>query len=291
MAAAMPKFPLFQSMKTPSTDQPAVAAPSQKWLASQQERLRSTRAEAAEPPSFENPTIVGPDEWLAARRELLREEKELTRRGDALGVRQRALPWMRIEKDYVFDSPRGRVSLADLFGEHRQLMIQHFMFGPGWEEGCKSCSFMMDHINPAVVHLAARGVAFAAISRAPLAEILPFKQRMGWNINWVSAHDTDFNYDFHVSFSSEDVARGGVFYNFALQEAPNEELPGISVFAKDAAGTVYRTYSTYGRGVERVMTTYHLLDLVPKGRDEAGLEYGMAWVRYHDRYNHVAAGA
>jgi len=279
-------------MKTPSTDQPAAAAPSKKWLAEQQQdRSRSTVADAAQPNSFKHPTVVSAEEWLAARRELLREEKELTRRCDALAARQRALPWVKIEKNYLFDSPRGRVSLADLFGPHHQLIVQHFMFGPGWEEGCKSCSFMMDHINPTVVHLAARGVAFAAISRAPLAEIMPFKQRMGWNINWVSAHDTDFNADFHVSFAADDVARGKVLYNFALQDVPNEELPGISVFAKDAAGTVYHTYSTYSRGVELVMTTYRLLDLVPKGRDESELEYGMAWVRYHDRYDHVTAGA
>jgi len=277
-------------MKTPSTDQPAVAAPSKKWLAAQ-ERSRSTTADAAQPASFENPIIASPEEWLAARRELLREEKELTRRCDALAARQRTLPWVKIEKNYRFDSPSGHVSLADLFGRHRQLIVQHFMFGPGWEEGCKSCSFMTDHINPTVAHLAARGVAFAAISHAPLAEILLFKQRMGWNINWVSAHGTDFNTDFHVSFSPEDVARGRVLYNYSLQEVPNQELPGISVFAKDAAGEVYHTYSTYGRGVELVMTTYRLLDLAPKGRDEAGLDYGMAWLRYHDRYDHVFAGS
>jgi predicted dithiol-disulfide oxidoreductase (DUF899 family) len=278
-------------MKTSSLDQPVAAAPRKKWVAAQQEQLRSTSADAGQPASFENPIVVSPEAWLAARRELLREEKELTRRCDALTARQRALPWVKIEKDYRFDSPRGRVSLADLFGDHRQLIVQHFMFGPGWEEGCKSCSFMTDHINPTVVHLAARGVALAAISHAPLAEILPFKQRMGWNINWVSAHGTGFNQDFHVSFSPEDVARGKVLYNFAQQEVPNDELPGISVFAKDAAGAVYHTYSTYGRGVELVMTTYRLLDLVPKGRDEAGLEYGMAWLRYHDRYDHVAASS
>ena len=281
------------TMKTASIDQPAAAAPSKKWLAAQQEeRARSTTTtDAAQPASFENPAVVSREEWLAARQELLREEKELTRRCDAFGARQRALPWVKIEKNYLFDSPRGRVSLADLFGSHCQLIVQHFMFGPGWEEGCKSCSFMMDHIDPTVVHLAARDVAFAAVSHAPLAELLPFKQRMGWNINWVSAQGTDFNADFHVSFSPEDVAPGKVLYNFTLQEAPNEELPGISVFAKDAAGAVYHTYSTYGRGVELVMTAYRLLDLVPKGRDEAGLENGMAWVRYHDRYDHIAAGS
>lgn len=278
-------------MKTPTTDQPAAAAPNKQWLAEHQERPRSNPIHAGAAGSFDAPTVVSPEDWLAARRELLREEKELTRRCDALAARQRALPWTKVEKNYLFDSPRGRVSLADLFGSHRQLIVQHFMFGPGWDEGCKSCSFMMDHVAPTVVHLAARGVSFAAISHAPLAEIMPFQERMGWNVNWVSAHATDFNADFHVSFSPEDVERGQVVYNFTQQTVPNDELPGISVFAKDPAGTVYHTYSTYGRGVELVMTTYRLLDLVPKGRDEAGLEYGMAWVRYHDRYDHVAAEA
>lgn len=148
---------------------------------------------------------------------------------------------------------------------------------------------MTDHINPTVVHLAARGVAFAAVSSAPLAELLPFRQRMGWHINWVSAHGTDFNADFHVSFSREDVARGKAFYNFAPREVSSAELPGLSVFVKDAAGAVYHTYSTYGRGVELVMATYRLLDIVPRGRDEAGLEYGMAWVRHHDRYDDATA--
>ncbi|PTY06106.1 DUF899 domain-containing protein [Opitutaceae bacterium EW11] len=278
-------------MKPSSLDQPTAAAPNAKWLAAHQERTRTTIVVPPLPASFEHPTVVSPEEWLAARRELLREEKEHTRRSDALAARQRSLPWMRIEKNYVFDSPEGRVSLSDLFGSRQQLIVQHFMFGPGWEEGCKSCSFMADHIAPTVVHLAARGVSFAAISHAPLAEILPFKQRMGWKFNWVSAHETDFNTDFHVSFSPEDVARGPVFYNFTEQDAPNNELPGISVFARDAAGAIYRTYSTYGRGVELVMTTYRLLDLVPKGRDEEGLEYGMAWLRYHDRYDTVTAGS
>lgn len=275
-------------MKTPSIDQPIAAAPNTKWVAAHQEHSRSAFVEPVQAASFDHPTLVSPDQWLAARRELLREEKEHTRRGDALAARQRSLPWVKIEKNYLFESSGGRVSLGDLFGAHRQLIVQHFMFGPGWEEGCKSCSFMSDHLDPAVVHLGARGVSFAAISHAPLAEILPFKQRMGWNFNWVSAHGTDFNTDFHVSFSPEDVARGPVFYNFASQDVPNDELPGISVFAKDAAGTVYHTYSTYGRGVELVMATYRLLDIVPRGRDEAGLEYGMAWLRYHDRYDPVA---
>ena len=240
-------------------------------------------------PPASSPTIVSPARWLAARRQLLRAEKKFTRLGDQLAARRRKLPWVRIEKDYVFASPRGRVKLADLFAGHSQLIVQHFMLGPGWGEGCKSCSFMMDHFAPTVPHLAARDVAFAAISHAPLAEIQRFKKRMGWDVNWVSAHDTDFNQDFHVSYTVKEIAGGKVFYNFARRKVPVEELPGVSVFAKDAAGTIYHTYSTYGRGVELVMATYDLLDIVPKGRDEAGLDYGMEWVRHHDRYDHVLA--
>lgn len=228
-------------------------------------------------------------EWLAARLELLRAEKEFTRQSDALAARRRALPWVRLTKPYTFDSPSGRVSLADLFAGRSQLIVQHFMLGSGWEEGCKSCSFMMDHFQPTVPHLNARDVAFAAISHAPLAEILPFKARMGWAVNWVSSHGTDFNRDFHVSFTEKEMAAGQVEYNYTKQPFPREEAPGISVFARDAAGTVYHTYSTYGRGVEVVMGTYQLLDLVPKGRDEDGLEYGMEWVRHHDRYEQAVA--
>ncbi len=236
------------------------------------------------PNSSAKPTVVSPELWLAARRVLLREEKEFTRLQDQINARRRALPWERITKPYTFDSPRGRVELADLFAGHSQLVVQHFMFGPGWDEGCKSCSFMMDHFAPTVVHLAARDVAIAAISHAPLAEFLPFKERMGWAINWVSSHGTDFNRDFHVSFTPEEMAAGKANYNYGLREIPVEELPGISVFAKDAAGAVYHTYSTYGRGVETIMGTYRLLDLVPKGRDEEGMAYGMEWLRHHDRY-------
>jgi len=238
--------------------------------------------------SFEQPTLVSPEKWLAARRELLREEKEFIRMQDKMNARRRALPWVKIDQPYAFEAPAGRVSLADLFAGRSQLIVQHFMLGPGWEEGCKSCSFMMDHFNSTVVHLAARDVSFAAISHAPLAEILPFKERMGWNVNWVSAHGTRFNQDFYVSFTSEEFATGEVYYNYTKQPFPHQEAPGISVLARDAAGSVYHTYSTYGRGVEIVMGTYHLLDLVPKGRDEEKLEYGMEWVRHHDRYEQSA---
>lgn len=234
--------------------------------------------------SFENPTVVSPEKWLAARKELLREEKELTRLQDKINAQRRALPWVKVDADYIFQSTHGCVSLADLFEGRSQLIVQHFMLGTGWDEGCKACSFMMDHFNSTVVHLAARDVSFAAISHAPLAEILPFKQRMGWEVNWVSSDGTSFNRDFHVSYTPEELAAGKVYYNYGMREFPCEEAPGISVFARDAAGAVYHTYSTYGRGVEVVMATYRLLDLVPKGRDEESLENGMSWLRHHDRY-------
>jgi len=240
--------------------------------------------------SFANPTVVSPEKWLAARRDLLREEKEFTRLQDKINARRRAMPWEKIEKNYTFDSPAGKVSLADLFAGQSQLIVQHFMLGPGWEEGCKSCSFMMDDFNTAAVHLPARDVAFAAISHAPLAEILPFKKRMGWHVNWVSSHGTDFNRDYHVSFTEDELAKGKVHYNYGMQEFPQTEAPGISVFARDATGTVYHTYSTFGRGVEVIMGTYRLLDMVPKGRDEDEAEYGMQWLRHHDRYE-IATGA
>jgi predicted dithiol-disulfide oxidoreductase (DUF899 family) len=194
------------------------------------------------------------------------------------------LPWVKIEKDYVFTGPSGPVSLADLFAGRSQLVIQHFMLGPGWEQGCKSCSFMTDHFNAAAVHLSARDVAFAAVSRAPIDVILPFKERMGWNINWVSSHTNDFNFDYHVSFTPEEMAEGTVYYNYGQRPFPVEEAPGVSVFARNDAGTIYHTYSTYGRGVEFIMGTYHILDLTPKGRDEDGQAYGMEWLRHHDRY-------
>ncbi len=236
------------------------------------------------------PKVTTPKQWLASRLELLKEEKEFTRLRDRISARRRELPWVKIEKPYTFDSPRGRVTLADLFEGRSQLIVQHFMFGPGWEEGCPSCSYMMDHFVPTVAHLNARDTSFAAVSHAPLAEILPFQKRMGWGVNWVSSHDTDFNFDFHVSFTEKELAGGLVEYNFTKMDFPKEEAPGISVFARDAAGAVYHTYSTFGRGVEVVMGTYYLLDLTPRGRAE-NPEHPMDWVEYHDRYEHVLAKA
>ncbi len=234
------------------------------------------------------PKVGTPAQWLTARRKLLADEKKFTRLQDKLNERRRSLPWVKV-KDYTFSTAQGKASLADLFGPHSQLIVQHFMLGPGWEQGCKSCSFMMDHFAPTVPHLAARDVAFAAISQGSIKEILPFKKRMGWAVNWVSSLGSDFNFDFHVSFTDAEMKAGKMEYNYTTMDFPQREAPGISIFAKDAAGAVYHTYSTFGRGVEIIMGTYHMLDLVPKGRDEASDEYGMQWLRHHDRYKHASA--
>jgi predicted dithiol-disulfide oxidoreductase (DUF899 family) len=233
--------------------------------------------------------VVAHARWLEARKALLAHEKELTHLRDRVAAEVRALPWERIEKDYVFDTPEGRRTLAELFEGRSQLVVQHFMFGPGWQEGCKSCSFMADHAGGALAHLAARDVTFVAVSRAPLAEFEPFRQRMGWGFRWVSSAGSDFNHDFHVSFTPEESAGKGT-YNYHTVTQPHEELPGISVFYKDDAGRVFHTYSTYGRGVELMMGTYRFLDIVPKGRDE-GPGDGMAWVRHHDRYDQAPGAA
>jgi predicted dithiol-disulfide oxidoreductase (DUF899 family) len=230
------------------------------------------------------PKVVSHEKWLKARLELLAEEKQLTRNRDALTRRRMALPWERVRKHYVFDAPEGQRTLAELFEGRRQLIVQHFMLGPGWEEGCKSCSFMADHTDGMTVHLARRDVTLLAVSRAPLAEIERFRRRMGWQFQWVSSHGTDFNRDFGVSFTPEEVAKGAVHYNYGVWPFAHEELPGISVFCKDDAGEVFHTYSTYGRGVEVMMGTYNLLDLASKGRDEDHQRYTMEWVRHHDRY-------
>lgn len=228
-------------------------------------------------------TVVAHEEWLAARRRLLAREKELTRQRDALARERQALPWERMEKRYELESAKGRESLADLFNDKRQLLVYHFMLGPGWEQGCPSCSFLADHFDGMLPHLAARDVSLVAVSRAPLAEIRAFKERMGWRFKWVSSHGSDFNYDFGVSFTAEERTNGKPRYNFGELE-PGEEMPGMSAFYKDADGAVFHTYSAYARGLDALVGTYHWLDLAPKGRDEAGLRWPMAWVRHHDRY-------
>jgi predicted dithiol-disulfide oxidoreductase (DUF899 family) len=232
--------------------------------------------------------IVSHQQWLAERKALLEREKELTRLHDQIARERRALPWVRMDKDYVFDTPQGPRRLADLFDGRHQLVMQHFMLPPGWEQGCKSCSYMADHTDATLAHLAARDTSFVAVSRAPLADIERFRQRMGWTFPWVSSHGTDFNRDFHVTFTAEEKESGTLDYNFG-GKSHGLELPGVSVFWKDDTGEVFRTYSTYGRGVEVMMHTYNLLDLTPKGRDEDGLDFTMAWVRHHDRYESAPA--
>jgi predicted dithiol-disulfide oxidoreductase (DUF899 family) len=233
---------------------------------------------------IEHPKVVSQSEWDEARKQLLKKEKELTKLRDALAQERRELPWVRVDKNYVFDAPGGKKTLSELFEGRSQLIVYHFMFGPEWKEGCPSCSFLMDHTDGTLVHLAQRDVSFLAVSRAPLPKIEEFKKRMGWHFHWVSSFANDFNRDFHVSFTKEEMAKGKVEYNFSLTEFPSEEAPGISVFYKDKNGDIFHTYSSFARGTEVGVGTYAYLDLVPKGRDEDGLPFTMAWLRHHDRY-------
>jgi predicted dithiol-disulfide oxidoreductase (DUF899 family) len=234
--------------------------------------------------TIDEPKIVSREEWVRLRRKLLEKEKQLTRQRDAIARERRQLPWIRVEKEYVFDSIDGKKTLADLFAGQSQLIIYHFMFGPDWQEGCPSCSFNMDHTDAALIHLRQRDVSFAAVSRAPISKIEPFRKRMGWKFLWVSSYGTDFNYDYQASFTPEQVAAGKVAYNFDFVEFPSAEAPGISVFYRDPQGPIFHTYSAYARGTEGTLNTYNYLEYVPKGRDEDGLPFPMAWVRHHDRY-------
>jgi len=233
--------------------------------------------------------VVSQGEWLVARRALLAKEKEFSRTRDALSRQRRELPWERVEKDYVFEAPSGKETLADLFEGRSQLIIYHFMFGPDWKEGCQSCSLLADHIGGSVAHLNVRDVTMVVVSRAPLAQIEAFKKRMGWKFKWVSSYGTDFNFDYHVSFTKEERARGEVNYNYGMQNFPSDEGPGASVFYKDGQGDLFHTYSTYARGLDMLIGAYNYLDLAPKGRDEEGLAFSMAWVRHHDKYENAPA--
>jgi predicted dithiol-disulfide oxidoreductase (DUF899 family) len=228
--------------------------------------------------------IVSREQWIDARKALLTREKEFTRQRDELSRQRRALPWEKVEKQYVFEGPKGRQPLADLFDGRRQLIVYHFMLGPGWAEGCKGCSFLADHFDGTVVHLAHRDVTLVAASRAPLSEIEAFKKRMGWGFPWFSSHGSDFNFDYQVSFSADTRANRKVYYNYDMREFPSDEAPGLSVFYKDDSGEIFHTYSSYGRGLDILLGVYNFLDLVPKGRDEEGLPSTMAWLRHHDRY-------
>jgi predicted dithiol-disulfide oxidoreductase (DUF899 family) len=231
-----------------------------------------------------NHAVVSRDEWITARKALLAREKELTRQREELSRQRRELPWVKVEKSYVFEGPDGRKTLAELFEHRSQLVVYHFMFSPEWEQGCKHCSFWADHFDSMGVHLNHRDVTMVAISRAPLAKIEPFKTRMGWKFKWVSSFGNDFNHDFSASFTAEENRTGTAFYNFAIVNAGHSDREGVSVFFKDKSGAVYHTYSCYARGIDMLNGTYQYLDLVPRGRDEEGLKSPQAWVQFHDRY-------
>lgn len=228
--------------------------------------------------------IVSEEEWRIARKDLLTREKELTRLRDEVSRHRRELPWVKVEKEYVFDGPNGRERLADLFDGRSQLIVYHFMLGPGWIEGCKSCSYLADHFDGANWHLPHRDVTFVVVSRAPLPEIQAYKKRIGWRFKWASSYGSDFNFDYHVSASEEEKAKGKMYYNYQMQDWVTEEMPGLSVFHKDENGDVFHTYSTYARGLDILVGAYNLLDLVPKGRDEEHLDSTMDWLRRHDEY-------
>jgi len=227
--------------------------------------------------------VVSPAEWLAARKELLKKEKEFTRLRDELSRQRRELPREKVEKAYVFDGPKGKETLAELFDGRSQLMVYHFMLGPGWKEGCPSCSYISDLFDGMKLHLAARDVTLVVISRATLPEIETFKKRMGWGFKWVSSFGSDFNFDYQVSRTPEKDVDGKSYYNYEMQVFPSDERPGLSTFIKDG-GEVYHAYSTYARGLDILVGTYNYLDMAPKGRDEEGLSHTMAWVKHHDRY-------
>jgi predicted dithiol-disulfide oxidoreductase (DUF899 family) len=225
--------------------------------------------------------IVSREEWTKASRALLAKEKEFTRLREEMARERRALPWQRVEKDYVFEAPEGRVTLADLFGSRSQLVVQHFMFGPDWNEGCPGCSYWSDNFSGIEAHLAARDTSFVAVSRGPLDRLQAYRKRMGWSFRWVSSLGSDFNFDYGVSF---DPNEEGTPYNFGTAKPHGEENPGVTAFRRGDDGTIYRTYSTYARGLDLLNGAYHLLDITSKGRDEQGLSFPMGWVSRHDQY-------
>jgi len=234
-----------------------------------------------ESPLTDHP-VVSREEWLAARRQHLQREKEVTRLRDALHEERRALPWVRVDKEYVFQGPNGPETLAELFGGNSQLMIYHFMYAPGWQEGCPGCSFICDHIDGANLHLAHHDVTLLAVSRAPIEEFQAFKKRMGWNFKWVSSHGSDFNFDYHASFTKDRIARGEALYNFAPKTTGGDgETHGVSVFYSAADGAIYHTYSTYARGCDILLGAHNFLDMTPLGRNEKST---MDWMRHHDKY-------
>ena len=230
------------------------------------------------------PKIVSYSDWIAARREHLKKEREFTHLRDELSRERRELPWEKVEKEYAFEGPKGKETLAGLFEGRGQLVVYHFMFGPGWKEGCPSCSYIADTFDGIAMHLAQRDVTLLAISRATLAEIEPFQKRMRWRFKWVSSSGSDFNFDYQVSLAPGANRDEQSYYNYEMTKFPSDERPGLSVFAKNAAGEVFHTYSTYARGLDILLGAYNVLDMTPKGRNESGLPRPMAWVRHHDRY-------
>jgi predicted dithiol-disulfide oxidoreductase (DUF899 family) len=227
--------------------------------------------------------VVSREQWIEARKAHMAHEKEFTRARDRLAEERRALPWVKVDKDYVFDGPNGKVKLADLFKGRPQLVVQHFMFAPDWDAGCKSCSFWADGFERMIPHLAARDTTLVAVSRAPRPKLDAFKQRMGWTFDWYSS-EGDFNYDFAVSFTPEEIKAGHRSYNFGTSGFGGEEAPGISVFYRDEAGNIFNTYSCFARGLDMMNAAYHYLDLTPLGRHEQGLPYPMDWLRLRDQY-------
>jgi predicted dithiol-disulfide oxidoreductase (DUF899 family) len=230
-------------------------------------------------------------DWLAASRALLAEEKAHMRASDELARKRRALPWVKVDKTYLFDTPKGRQTLADLFAGRSQLVVQHFMFAPDWNEGCKSCSFWADGFERMIPHLAARDTTLVAISRAPLEKLNAFKTRMGWTFDWLSSAGNDFNYDYAVSFTPEEIKSGAKVYNFGTSGFGVEEAPGISVFYRDEMGNIFHTYSCFARGLDMMNAAYHYLDLTPMGRHEEGLPYPMDWLRLRDQYSPAPGAA
>ena len=228
--------------------------------------------------------VVSRDIWTEARKDLLGKEKEFTRLRDQLSRQRRALPWVRVEKRYVFEGPDGKATLVDLFEKHSQLIVYHFMFDPAWEAGCKSCSFWADNFNGIIVHLKHRDASMVAVSLAPYEKLAAYRARMGWSFKWFSSSGNDFNRDYDVSHTPQELAKGEAYYNYTRQKPYASEAPGISVFFKDREGAVFHTYSCYARGLDMLNGAYHYLDLLPKGRDEDSLPFHSSWLRRHDEY-------
>ncbi|HEU5460766.1 MAG TPA: thioredoxin family protein [Nitrososphaeraceae archaeon] len=234
--------------------------------------------------NLDNHQIVSKNEWIAARKILLKKEKEFTALRDQISQQRRDLPWVAVDKEYIFDGPNGKETLSELFDGRSQLIVYHFMYDPDWDVGCPSCSFWADNFNGIVLHLNQRDVTMIAVSRAPYNKIDAYKKRLAWDFKWVSSYDTDFNFDYNVSFTKEELEKKEAFYNFTIQDPDVSEQPGVSIFYKNKLNLIFHTYSAYGRGIDILNTAYNYLDLVPKGRDEEGYDFPMAWVRRHDEY-------